>query len=190
MWIYILGSIGAGKTSLTKVLSADMEAPAYYEDVEGNRMIANMLQKFYGAGADSRKTNWGHVADCIFDLPLSAIEKAVTQENAIMDSSLKSDFVMASQLHKHGEIDDIDYNVYVTLSQEMQSNVNGSPWNGLPDLAVYLKIDPDHELDEIQSRGRDMEDIRQKPELVAYYRRVNAAYQDWARLHALIHDYH
>ena len=36
--IYILGSIGAGKTSLTKVLSADMEAPAYYEDVEGNGM--------------------------------------------------------------------------------------------------------------------------------------------------------
>ncbi|HAJ54774.1 MAG TPA: deoxynucleoside kinase, partial [Lactobacillus sp.] len=66
-------------------------------------------------------------------------KKAVTQENAIMDSSLESDFVMASQLHKHGEIDDVDYNVYVTLSQEMQSNVNGSPWNGLPDLAVYLK---------------------------------------------------
>ncbi|EPD04389.1 deoxynucleoside kinase [Lacticaseibacillus paracasei subsp. paracasei CNCM I-2877] len=43
--IYILGSIGAGKTSLTKVLSEDMQAPAYYEDVEGNGMIANMLLK-------------------------------------------------------------------------------------------------------------------------------------------------
>ena len=38
--IYILGSIGAGKTSLTKILSADLNAPAYYEDVEGNGMIA------------------------------------------------------------------------------------------------------------------------------------------------------
>ncbi|MEK0411397.1 deoxynucleoside kinase, partial [Limosilactobacillus reuteri] len=83
--------------------------------------------------------------------------------------------------HKHGEIDDVDFNVYVTLSQEMQSNVNGSPWNGFPDLAVYLKIDPDHEIDEIQSRGRDMEDIREKPELVDYYRRVNTAYRDWAK---------
>ena len=67
--IYILGSIGAGKTSLTKVLSADMEAPAYYEDVEGNGMIANMLQKFYGAGADSRKRTGAM-------LQISAIEKS------------------------------------------------------------------------------------------------------------------
>lgn len=53
--IDFLGSIGAGKTSLNKVLTADMEAPAYYEDVEGNGMIAHMLQKLVGAGADSRK---------------------------------------------------------------------------------------------------------------------------------------
>ncbi len=54
--IYILGSIGAGKTSLTKILAEDLAAPAYYEDVEGNGMIANMLAKFYSAGEDSRKT--------------------------------------------------------------------------------------------------------------------------------------
>ncbi len=105
----------------------------------------------------------------------------MTQENAVMDSSLESDYVMASQLHQHGEIDDVDFNVYVTLSQEMQANVNGSPWNGLPDLAVYLKIDPEHEIDEIQSRGREMEDIREKPELVDYYHRVNQAYRDWSK---------
>ncbi len=98
-----------------------------------------------------------------------------------MDSSLESDFVMAKQLHDNGEIDDIDYNVYVTLSQEMQANVNGSPFNGLPDLAVYLQIDPEHEIDEIQSRGREMEDIREKPELVDYYHRVNHAYRDWSK---------
>ena len=179
--IYILGSIGAGKTSLTKVLSEDMQAPAYYEDVEGNGMIANMLQKFYGAGVESRKRTGAMLQIAFLTFRYQQLKKAVTQENAIMDSSLESDFVMASQLHKHGEIDDVDFNVYVTLSQEMQSNVNGSPWNGFPDLAVYLNIHPDHEIDEIQSRGRDMEDIREKPELVDYYRRVNTAYRDWAK---------
>lgn len=179
--IYILGSIGAGKTSLTKILSADLNAPAYYEDVEGNGMIAKMLQKFYSAGEDSRKTTGTILRIAFLTYRYQQLKKAIMQENAIMDSSLESDFVMATQLHNNGEIDDIDYNIYVTLSQEMQSNVNGSPWNGLPDLAIYLKIDPDHEIDEIQSRGREMEDIRQKPELVAYYNRVNQAYRDWSK---------
>ncbi|KRK71777.1 deoxynucleoside kinase [Lacticaseibacillus nasuensis] len=179
--IYILGSIGAGKTSLTKILAEDLAAPAYYEDVEGNGMIANMLAKFYSAGEDSRKTTGTILQIAFLTFRYQQLKKAVTQENAVMDSSLESDYVMASQLHQHGEIDDVDFNVYVTLSQEMQANVNGSPWNGLPDLAVYLKIDPEHEIDEIQSRGREMEDIREKPELVDYYHRVNQAYRDWSK---------
>ncbi|MFD1430792.1 deoxynucleoside kinase [Lacticaseibacillus mingshuiensis] len=179
--IYILGSIGAGKTSLTKVLSEDLQAPAYYEDVEGNGMIANMLQKFYAAGQESRKTTGTILQIAFLTFRYQQLKKALVQENAVMDSSLESDYVMASQLHQNGEIDDIDFNIYITLSQEMQSNVNGSPWNGLPDLAIYLKIDPEHEIDEIQSRGREMEDIREKPELVDYYHRVNKAYRDWAK---------
>ncbi|WP_203624163.1 MULTISPECIES: deoxynucleoside kinase [unclassified Lacticaseibacillus] len=179
--IYILGSIGAGKTSLTKILSQDLNSSAFYEDVEGNGMIANMLQKFYSAGEDSRKTTGTILQIAFLTFRYQQLKKAILQENAVMDSSLESDFVMASQLHKHGEIDDIDFNVYVTLSQEMQANVNGSPWNGMPDLAVYLKIDPEHEIDEIQGRGREMEDIRQKPELIDYYHRVNQAYRDWSK---------
>ncbi|WP_179395083.1 deoxynucleoside kinase [Lacticaseibacillus absianus] len=179
--IYILGSIGAGKTSLTRLLSEDLGTPAYYEDVEGNGMIANMLKKFYDAGADSRKTTGTILQIAFLTFRYQQLKKAIMQENAVMDSSLESDFVMASQLHKNGEIDDVDFNIYVTLSQEMQSNVNGSPWNGMPDLAIYLQIDPDHEIEEIQGRGREMEDIRDKPELIAYYNRVNQAYREWAK---------
>ena len=179
--IYILGSISAGKTSLTRLLSADMGTPAYYEDVEGNGMIANLLDKFYKAGADSRKRTGAILQIAFLTTRYQQLKKAVMQENAVMDSSLESDFIMASQLHRNGEIDDVDFNIYVTLSQEMQSNVNGSPWNGAPDLAVYLRIDPEHEIEEIQSRGRQMEDIRDKPELVDYYHRVNQSYRDWAK---------
>lgn len=179
--IYILGSIGAGKTSLTRLLSEDLGTPAYYEDIEGNGMIANMLQKFYDAGAESRKTTGTILQIAFLTFRYQQLKKAIMQENAVMDSSLESDFVMASQLHQNGEIDDADFNIYVTLSQEMQANVNGSPWNGLPDLAIYLQIDPEHEIEEIQGRGRAMEDIRNKPELVAYYHRVNQAYRDWAK---------
>lgn len=118
--IYILGSISAGKTSLTRLLSADMGTTGYYEDVEGNGMITNLLTKFYKAGADSRKRTGAILQIAFLTVRYQQLKKAVMQENAVMDSSLESDFIMASQLHKNGEIDDVDFNIYITLSQEMQ----------------------------------------------------------------------
>jgi len=144
-------------------------------------MIGSMLEKFYQAGADSRKRTGAMLQVAFLVFRYSQLKKAIVQENAILDSSLESDFIMAKQLHDHGEIDDVDYNIYVTLSQEMQSNVNGMPWNGYPDLAIYLKIDPDKEIEEIQSRGRGMEDVTADPGLVDYYHRVNKAYREWSK---------
>lgn len=140
-----------------------------------------MLKKFYAAGEKSRKTTVAILQIAFLIYRYQQLKQAIRQKNAVMDSSLESDFVMASQLHQNGEIYDIDYRVYVTLSQEMQANVNGSPWNAFPDLAIYLKISPDHELREIRQRGRVMEDSQQKPELKNYYYRVNQAYQNWAQ---------
>ena len=179
--IYIMAPIGGGKSSLTKLLSDDLGSTPYYEDISGNSMIGSMLEKFYAAGKDSRKRTGAMLQIAFLVFRYNQLKKAVMEENAVLDSSLESDFIMAKQLHDHGEIDDVDYNIYVTLSQEMQSNVNGMPWNGLPDLAVYLKIDPEHEIEEIQSRGREMEDIHKDKALVDYYHRVNKAYNEWSK---------
>ncbi|GMA47772.1 deoxynucleoside kinase [Tetragenococcus muriaticus] len=177
--IYIMGTIAAGKTSLAKILAKDLQAPVYYEDIENNGLILNMLEKFYSSGKKSRQTNGAMLQIAFLTFRYQQLRQAITQQNAIMDSSLESDFVMASQLHDHGEISEADFNVYVTLSQEMQANVNGTPWNGLPDLVIYLTIDPDHAINEIQKRGREMESIKREPGLVDYYR-VHHAYEKWA----------
>lgn len=178
--IYIMGTIAAGKTSLAKILAEDLQSPVYYEDVESNGLILNMLQKFYASGKQSRKANGAILQFAFLTFRYQQLRQAITQQNAIMDSSLESDFVMASQLHDHNEIDEADFNVYLTLSQEMQANINGSPWNGLPDLVIYLKIDSSHAINEIQQRGREMEDIKREPGLVDYYHRVHYAYEKWA----------
>ena len=177
--IYILGSIGSGKTSLTKVLSKELGSPAYYEDISGNKMIGDMLKKFYSAGKDSRKQVGAMLQVAFLTFRYQQLKKAVMEKNAVLDSSLETDWVLASNLNRRGEIDDIDFRIYATLSQEMQGNVNGMPWNGLPDLAVYLKISPDHEIDEINHRGRKMETT--DPSLTDYYRSVNKAYRDWSK---------
>lgn len=178
--IYIMGTIAAGKTSLAKILANDLQAPVYYEDVENNGLILNMLEKFYSSGEKSRKSNGAILQIAFLTFRYQQLRQAITQQNAVMDSSLESDFVMASQLHDHGEIGEEDFNVYVTLSQEMQANVNGIPWNGLPDLVIYLKIDSDHAINEIQKRGRNMENTKREPGLIDYYHRVHHAYEKWA----------
>ncbi|AYW45686.1 deoxynucleoside kinase [Tetragenococcus koreensis] len=178
--IYIMGTIAAGKTSLAKILAEDLQSPVYYEDVENNGLILNMLEKFYSSGRKSRKSNGAILQIAFLTFRYQQLRQAITQQNAVMDSSLESDFVMASQLHDHGEIDEEDFNVYVTLSQEMQANVNGIPWNGLPDLVIYLKIDADHAINEIQKRGREMENTTREPGLTDYYQRVHHAYENWA----------
>jgi deoxyadenosine/deoxycytidine kinase len=142
-------------------------------------MIGSMLKKFYSAGKESRKQIGTILQVAFLTFRYQQLKRAVTERNAVMDSSLESDWVLASNLNKRGEIDDVDFNVYATLSQEMQSNVNGMPWNALPDLAIYLKIDPDHEIEEIKHRGREMENV--DPTLDEYYRSVNKAYRDWAK---------
>lgn len=177
--IYILGSIGSGKTSLTRALSEDLQSPAYYEDIGGNKMIGDMLKKFYSAGKDSRKQIGAMLQVAFLTFRYQQLKKAIMEKNAVLDSSLESDWVLASNLNRRGEIDDIDFNIYATLSQEMQSNVNGMPWNGLPDLSVYLKINPDHEIEEINHRGRKMETM--DPSLVEYYHSVNKAYRNWSK---------
>lgn len=175
--IYVLGSIGAGKTSLTELLAKDMQVPAYYEDVD-NGLIKNMLKQFYSAGAESRKQVSAMLQVAFLTVRYQQLKKAITQKNAILDSNLLSDCIMATNLYRRGEMDRASYNVYLTLNQEMVSNVNGSPFKGAPDLVVYISISPGHEIEAIKQRGREMENQNMDKD---YYRSVNKVYKDWVQ---------
>lgn len=175
--IYVLGSIAAGKTSLTQLLAKDMRVPAYYEDIN-NGLIKNMLSHFYSAGAESRKQVSAMLQVAFLTVRYQQLKKAITQKNAILDSNLLSDCIMATNLYRRGEMDEASYNVYLTLNQEMVSNVNGSPFKGAPDLVIYISIDPDHEIEEIKQRGREIENEDMD---VDYYHSVNKVYKDWSK---------
>jgi deoxyadenosine/deoxycytidine kinase len=177
--LYILGSIGAGKTTLTQMLAKDMGVNAYYEDVN-NGLVRDMLEEFYSAGIESRKRVSAMLQVAFLTVRFQQALKAVRERNAILDSNLTSDFIMCTHLYKRGEMDYASYKAYMALNQIMQGQLDSEPYNGKPDVIVYLDIDPEHELDEIQRRGRDMEDVRKDPKLVDYYHSVNRAYKDWA----------
>lgn len=176
--IYIIGSIGAGKSSLTELLAKDLNVPYYLESVD-NGLIKGMLRKFYSAGKESRSQVSAMLQVAFLTVRYQQLKQAISEPNAVLDSNLLSDHILARNLYDRGEMDKEAYNVYLTLNQEMQSNVNGSPWNGFPDLIVYIDIYPEHEIEMIQSRSRDMEDIRKDVGLIDYYRSVNDAYNRW-----------
>jgi len=176
--IYLLGSIGSGKTSLTKMLSEDMKVPAYYEDIN-NGLIKGMLEDFYSAGEESRKEVAGMLQVAFLTYRYKQLKRAVTEKNSIMDSSLLSDSIMENNLLKRGEISKGAHNVYTDLNQTMQGNVNALPFNGLPDLVIFLDISKENEIKAIEARGRDIEDITKDPELVEYYGSVNQAYKNF-----------
>ena len=177
--LYILGSIGAGKTTLTQMLAKDMGVKAYYEDVN-NGLVKDRLEEFYSAGIESRKRVSAMLQVAFLTVRFQQALKAVREKNAILDSNLTSDFIMCTHLYERGEMDYASYKAYMALNQIMQGQLDSEPYNGKPDVIVYLDIDPEHELDEIQKRGRDMEDVRKDPKLVDYYHSVNRAYKNWA----------
>lgn len=100
-------------------------------------------------------------------------------KNTVYDSSLLSDSIMANNLYRRGVFPEVEYNLYLNLAKEMQANVSGYPFNGYPDLIVYLGGSFKTMINQIKSRGRDMEIT--DPKLVDYYRSVYDIYDNWSK---------
>lgn len=179
--IFINAAIGIGKTSLTKILTEDLGTQGFYENVDD----VPMLKEFYAAGEESRER-------LAFPLQVDFLLYRFRQlrrglylaehngmVNTVYDSSLLSDAQMSANLHRRGEFPDSMYNLYVQLNQEMVADVAGHPFNGFPDLVVFLDAPFELMLDHIKLRGREMEIT--DPELVDYYYSVWETYDNWRK---------
>lgn len=177
--IYINAPIGIGKTSLTRILTKDLGTKGFYEDVEN----IPMLKEFYADGNKSRN-------DLSFALQIAFLNYRFKQLkeglylaehegmiNTVYDSSLLSDSLMAFNLYKRGEFPQTMFDLYIELNQNMISDVAAHPFNGIPDLIIYLDAPFEVMLDHIRLRGRDME--TEDPKLVDYYKSVWETYNHW-----------
>jgi len=178
--IYVNASIGAGKSSLVKILSEDLGTPAFFEEVEGNEM----LKKFYATGPESREA-------LAFPLQISFLVGRFEQlrrgiqlaqelgvKNTVYDSSLLSDSIMARNLHKRGEFPDAEYHLYMRTVQQMVSSISANASAPIPDVVIYLKISPEKEIEQIATRGRDIEVLDE--DRINYFKDVNGIYHNWA----------
>lgn len=175
--LYINAPIGAGKTSLAKILAQDLGTKAFLEDPSK----IPSLQSFYQQGKLSREMQSFVTQIEFLDYRYEQLLQGIyLQEsgmrNTVYDSSLISDGLMSLNLYNRGEFPETLYRDYLHLNNLMQTNVAGHPFTG-PDLIIFLKIPFDLELKHIYNRGRKMETA--DPKLEEYYKSVWDTYNAW-----------
>ena len=163
MHIAIAGNIGAGKTSLTKLLSKYYKYEGHYEDVLKNPY----LDDFY-----DQMERWS------FNLQIYFLNSRFRQikdfeengKNIIQDRTIYEDAnIFAPNLLAMGLMTNRDFDNYKSIFNLMESFVKA------PDLLVYLRSSIPNLVDQIHKWGRDYENSIS----IDYLSRLNERYEAW-----------
>ncbi len=165
MYIAIAGNIGAGKTTLTKMLSRHYGWEPRFESVGFNPY----LQDYY---ADIRR--WSFCLETYFlkerfkdMLAVMKSDHTIVQDRSIFEGV----YVFVTNNYRRGDLSDRDYETYMELFSNMQHVMR------LPDLMIYLRMSVPALIAHIQKRGRDYEQTMQ----LDYLRDLNDRYEDFIR---------
>ncbi|WP_034889792.1 deoxynucleoside kinase [Gillisia sp. Hel_I_29] len=167
MHVAIAGNIGAGKTTLTKLLAKHYQWEPQFEDVLENPY----LEDFY-----NKMERWSFNLQIYF---LNSRFRQVLQiresgKNIIQDRTIYEDaHIFAPNLHSMGLMPNRDFENYKSLFDLMESVVQG------PDLLIYLRSSIPNLVSQIHKRGRDYENSIS----IDYLSRLNERYEAW------IHNY-
>ncbi|WP_299208861.1 deoxynucleoside kinase [uncultured Dokdonia sp.] len=167
MHIAIAGNIGAGKTTLTRLLAKHYKWTPQFEDVVDNPY----LDDFY-----NEMERWSFNLQVYFLnsrfrqlLEIRNSKKSIIQDRTIYEDA----FIFAPNLHAMGLLTNRDYHNYRSLFDLMESVVDA------PDLMIYLRSSIPNLVSQIHKRGRDYENSIS----IDYLSRLNERYEAW------IHDY-
>jgi deoxyadenosine/deoxycytidine kinase len=161
--IAIAGNIGAGKTTLTELLSKHYGWEPEYESVENNPYLSDFYEDMH---------RWS------FNLQIyflnSRFQQLVKLRNGaktvIQDRTIYEDaYIFAPNLHQMGLMSTRDFDNYQSLFKTMSNMI--AP----PDLMIYLQASIPSLVENIQNRAREYEEnIR-----LDYLRKLNQYYDTW-----------
>jgi deoxyadenosine/deoxycytidine kinase len=163
MHIAIVGNIGAGKTTLTELLSKHFGYEAQFEAVDNNPY----LEDFYG---DMKRWSFNLQIYFLNSRFQQIIELQKSQKNIIQDRTIYEDaYIFAENLHDMGLMSGRDYENYRAIFDNITSFIKA------PDLLIYLKASVPTLVNNIQRRGREYESgIR-----LDYLSKLNEKYKNW-----------
>jgi deoxyadenosine/deoxycytidine kinase len=160
-YLAIAGNIGAGKSTLTRLLADHFKWTPYYESVEDNPY----LEDFY---EDMKRWSFNlqiYFLSSRFQNQVSILKGG---RNFIQDRTIYEDVeIFAKNLFEMGLMEKRDYDNYNALFQVLVQFIRP------PDLLIYLRANVSTLVRQITTRGRAFEkDIR-----IDYLERLNRHYE-------------
>jgi deoxyadenosine/deoxycytidine kinase len=161
--IAVAGNIGAGKTTLTEMLSKHYRWIPQFEDVDHNPYLNDFYEDM---------PRWSFNLQIFFlnSRLNNLLEIYSGTETVIQDRTIYEDaHIFAPNLHEMGLMSKRDYNNYFQFFQTLKRMVQP------PDLLIYLQASVPTLVGQIQKRGREYEEnIR-----LDYLKRLNDLYNKW-----------
>jgi len=163
MHIAIAGNIGAGKTTLTRLLAKHYKWEPHFESVDENPY----LDDFYG-----EMERWSFNLQVFFlnSRFRQILDLRKSGKNVIQDRTIYEDaHIFAPNLHAMGLMTNRDFGNYSSLFELMENLVNP------PDLLIYLRANISTLVSQIHKRGREYESSIS----IDYLSRLNERYEAW-----------
>jgi deoxyadenosine/deoxycytidine kinase len=162
-YIALAGNIGAGKSSLTGLLSKHFGWEAYYESVDDNPYLADFYE-------DMRRWSFNLQIYFLSSRFRSMKRMLGVERNFIQDRTIYEDVeIFAKNLYEMGLMSERDFANYQSLFTEMSDYLRP------PDLLIYLRADVPTLVKQIQQRGRAYENTIR----IDYLESLNTLYESW-----------
>lgn len=144
-FVTVCGNIGAGKTSLTRLLSERLGWVAWYESVEDNPYLADFYADMSAWSFHLQVFFLGHRAE-------HHLKLARQPESVIQDRSIYEDrHIFAPALHRLGHLNQRDFDAYRRVYDLVVAHLPP------PDLLIYLRASVPTLIERIRQRDRDIE---------------------------------
>lgn len=163
MFVAVAGNIGAGKSSLTRVLAQHFALEPVFEAVDENPY----LEDFY---ADMPRYAFHSQMFFLARRLEQHISKVNPGNRVIQDRTLYEDaHIFARNLYDEGTLDSRDFRVYTVMYEAIRGALRP------PDLLVYLRASLPTLRRHIAQRGRTFEQAVDPD----YLARLNGLYEGW-----------
>lgn len=161
--IAVAGNIGAGKTTLTEMLSKHYKWIPQFEDVDHNPYLYDFYE-------DMPRWSFNLQIYFLHSRVRQILEIQKGEATVIQDRTIYEDaHIFAPNLHAMGLMAKRDFDNYFSFFETIKSLVKP------PDLIIFLKASVPTLVNQIQKRGREYEEnIR-----LDYLKKLNVLYDDW-----------
>lgn len=171
--INIIGTVGAGKTTLAKKLQEATNLPVGYESnsQQLSEETRDLLSKYY-----DNPEKYALEKNIFFlNQRSQTMQRSEEYPVYISDRFLYDDFLMALLNLKRGQMSQNEWDTYVSEFNKVESKFYGK---SIPNNDILIFIMPSFEqtLLQIKERGRKEEQIDENPELKQYYKEMYDLY--------------